>query len=231
MAASLPLRPHLSPNVETMSAPDDTNSPETGITVVTATSAQYPAVIELLVEAFSTDPGFLRVIPQPDSGNHLLRSLFELQIEAQYAKDGHIDVATNEEGVMVGVALWDAPDAGHGALDQAKLLPRLIKIFGPNTAKLVLREFTSARMHPRFPHWYLYTIATTPESRGTGVGSALLAHGLQRAGEEAIYLEATSTRSAQLYHRLGFVPLGYVPDNDDLTSEFAMWKPPAMPIS
>lgn len=214
-----------------MSATGNTNGPENGITVAAATSSQYPAVMEILVEAFAADPGFLRVIPQPDSGNKMLRALFELQIEAQYARDGHIDVAFNEEGMIVGVALWDAPDAGHGALDQARLLPRMVKIFGAHTAKLVLRDFSSARMHPRFPHWYLYTIATTPESRGSGVGSALLNHGIQRAGEEAIYLEATSRRSAHLYHRLGFVPLGYIPDNDDLTSEFAMWKPPAMPLS
>lgn len=218
-----------------MSATDNTHDlttgAEPGIDVTAATPSQHPEVIDILVQAFAADPGFLRVIPQPDSDNQLLRSLFELQIEAQYSKDGHIDVATNEEDVIVGVALWDAPDAGHGAVDQAKILPRLIKIFGAHATKLVLREFTSARMHPRFPHWYLYTIATTPESRGTGVGSALLNHGLQRAGEEAVYLEATSTRAAQLYHRLGFVPLGYIPDNDDLTSEFAMWKPPTMPVS
>ena len=201
----------------------------TEITLTKATPSQYPTVIEILVEAFATDPGFLRMIPQPDTANHLLRALFELQIETQYGHDGTIDVAINEEGEINGVALWDAPDAGHGALDQVRLLPRLIKIFGSHTAALVLRELSSARMHPRFPHWYLYTIATTPASRGTGVGSALLNHGIQRAGEEAIYLEATSARSAQLYHRLGFVPLGYIPDNDDLPSEFAMWKPPAMP--
>ncbi|WP_245802226.1 hypothetical protein [Corynebacterium pacaense] len=61
------------------------------------------------------------------------------------------------------------------------------------------------------------------------MGSALLEHGISRAGEEAIYLEATTTRSAQLYHRLGFVPLGYIPNDDSLIPELAMWKPPAMP--
>ena len=200
-----------------------------GITVTAATASQHAEFVKVLVGAFHEDPGFVRVIPQPDENNDLLRALFGLQIELQYGRDGIIDVATNEQGEIVGVALWDAPDANHGAVDQVKLLPHLVKIFGRHTAKIMLREFFSARMHPRFPHWYLYTIAATAQSRGTGVGSALLAHGIQRAGEEAIYLEATSTRSAQLYHRLGFVPLGYIPDNDDLPSEFAMWKPPAMP--
>lgn len=202
-----------------------------GITITAASTAQYEKIVDILVEAFHQDPGFLRVIPQPDEGNAQLRALFEIQIELQYSRDGTIDVASDDQGEIIGVALWDGPDASHGAVDQARLLPRLVKVFGLHTARIMLRELAAARMHPRFPHWYLYTIATTAASRGTGVGSALLNHGIQRAGEEGIYLEATTTRAAQLYHRLGFVPLGYVPDNDDLPSEFAMWKPPAMPRS
>ena len=213
------------PIVESMTNPGS----DSGTQITPADPSHIPAVIDLLVATFADDPGFLRWIPQPDPGNHLLRGLFELQMETQYACYGTIDMALNEVGDIVGVALWDAPDANHGAVDQARLASRMVRLFGRNTPVFMARSFASARMHPKFPHWYLYTIASTPESRGTGVGSALLNHGIARAGEEAIYLEATTTRSAKLYQRLGFVPLGYIPDNDDMPSELAMWKPPVMP--
>lgn len=199
------------------------------ILISQADSSDYAMTVDILTDAFASDPGFLRLIPQPDENNAKLRRLFEVQISKQYGPVGMVDLARNEHGEILGAALWDGPDDNHGAVEQASLLPHLISIFGVSAARLVLSEFSSARQHPKFPHWYLYTIATTAAARGQGVGSALLNHGISRAGEEAIYLEATSTRSAQLYHRLGFVPLGYIPDHDDLDSELAMWKPPAMP--
>ncbi|ANE04050.1 GNAT family N-acetyltransferase [Corynebacterium crudilactis] len=199
------------------------------LSVFPASTADHSTIIDILVEAFAQDPAFLRALPQPDPGSQRLRALFQLQIEKQYAVAGNIDIARNEEDEIVGVALWDRPDGKHSALDQASILPQLVSIFGVKAAQIVLNELNSARFHPRFSHWYLYTIATAASARGTGVGSALLNHGIDRAGEEAIYLEATSTRAAQLYNRLGFVPLGYIPAKDSGTQELAMWKPPAMP--
>lgn len=196
-----------------------------------ATSADYPRIIDILVEAFTHDPAFLRWLPQPDPGAKNLRALFKLQIERQYALAGDIDVARNSEGEILGAALWDKPDGKHSAIDQAALLPQLISIFGLRTAQVVFTELNAARFHPRFPHWYLYTVATAQSARGQGVGSALLEHGIERAGDEAIYLEATSTRAAQLYERKGFVPLGYIPSQDEGVPELAMWKPPAMPAN
>lgn len=198
-------------------------------TVLPATQADYPAIIDILVEAFANDPAFLRWIPQPDPGSAKLRALFELQIEKQYAVAGNIDVARDSEGEIVGVALWDRPDGKHSAKDQAAMLPRLVSIFGIKAAQVMWTDLSSARFHPKFPHWYLYTVAATGSARGTGVGSALLNHGIARAGDEAIYLEATSSRVAQLYNRLGFVPMGYIPSDDEGIPELAMWKPPAMP--
>ncbi|WP_096455960.1 GNAT family N-acetyltransferase [Corynebacterium suranareeae] len=200
-------------------------------TVSPARQADYQAIIGILVEAFANDPAFLRWIPQPDPGSAKLRALFELQIEKQYAQAGDIDVARNTEGDIVGVALWDRPDGKHGAKDQAAMLPRLVSIFGIKAAQVIWTDLNSARFHPKFPHWYLYTLAASKSAQGTGVGSALLKHGIDRAGDEAIYLEATSTRVAQLYNRLGFVPMGYIPSDDEGIPELAMWKPPVMPAS
>ncbi|ALC05881.1 hypothetical protein CDES_07350 [Corynebacterium deserti GIMN1.010] len=201
------------------------------LTIVPATPAHFPAIIDVLVEAFVHDPGFARLIPQPDPQAKKLRALFDLQIHKQYAAFGNIDIAMDEEGSLVGVSLWDRPDGNHSLKDQVKLLPHLVHIFGVKTAHLVAAELHSARFHPKFPHWYLYVIATKESARGTGVGTELLGSGIARAGDEAIYLEATSTRAAQLYHRLGFVSLGYIPSNAEGPQELAMWRPPTLPTT
>ncbi len=141
------------------------------LTIDRAGPSDYGAAVDILIEAFASDPGFLRLIPQPDEGGTKLRQLFELQIDRQYGPAGMVDLARNEQGEILGVALWDGPDDNHDLAEQAKLLPHLVSIFGVSAARLVLGELHSARQHPRFPHWYLYTIAATGAARGQGVGS------------------------------------------------------------
>lgn len=197
--------------------------------IIPATPAHYPRILDILVNAFAKDPAFLRMIPQPDLANHKLRALFQLEIEKQFANSGHIDIAVDDREDVCGVALWDFYQGRPSSTDSLPILPDLLRIFGTGTAQIVKAEIHSASFHPHFPHWYLYTLATPASARGQGIGSALLEHGITRAAESGIYLEATTTRAAQLYHRLGFTPLGYIPTEDDSQPELAMWKPPAMP--
>ena len=56
------------------------------------------------------------------------------------------------------------------------------------------------------PHWYLLSLAVSPERQGAGVGRALLRHGLGRAKAQglACFLETTKERNVKLYERYGF---------------------------
>ena len=64
--------------------------------------------------------------------------------------------------------------------------------------------------------WLLATIGTTPQSRGNGLGTALLEHGLaelDRAGHSC-WLDTSTERNLPLYQRFGFTVAGQVTLDD-----------------
>ncbi|MBC3185547.1 GNAT family N-acetyltransferase [Corynebacterium sp. zg-331] len=189
------------------------------------------AAVEILSGAFAADPAFARVTPLAAvEAPRALRDLFYLQLAQDYEPAGAIDVA-EEEGTILGVALWSPPGATASLLARTRLARGYAAIFGRNVITRYRRERELGTYQPKFPHWYLYTLAVRPEAQGKGVGSALLRRGTQRAGHTAVYLEASTPHSAQLYARFGFVPLGELPHRGQGPSELAMWLPPTPPAS
>ncbi|MCZ9308641.1 GNAT family N-acetyltransferase [Corynebacterium uberis] len=202
------------------------------VTIRRYRDADLDPAMELLAAAFESDPSFARMqrLTTTDSQKDALLDLFRAQISKQYAPAGLIDIAESDvtDGI-VGVALWDPPQGGPSLRHEIASLPDLARIFGANLPRKLLRDREGASYHPRFPHWYLYVLAVSPRAQGQGVGSTLLNHGIDRAGDEAIYLEASTPRSAALYQRLGLVPLGEIPAHGPGPCERAMWKPPVLP--
>ncbi|GAB2517986.1 Mycothiol acetyltransferase [Corynebacterium atrinae] len=202
------------------------------ITVRPAFDSELPTVAALLSEAFATDPAAHRIVgvrPREQTRT-ALEDLLEPLIRLYYFPDGEVDVAVAADGEVVGAALWDRPGSSLGLRAQLAMAPSVVGVLGRRLAKTAIQSFRVQAYHPKFPHWYLFMIGARPEAQGAGVGSALLRHGLDRAGDEAAYLEASTPESAALYQRMGFVPLGLTPlpaDDDD--PELAMWRPGAMP--
>jgi ribosomal protein S18 acetylase RimI-like enzyme len=66
--------------------------------------------------------------------------------------------------------------------------------------------------HPDESHWYLPMIGVVPARQGSGCGSALLQHGLQRcdADRKLAYLESSDAKNIPLYERYGFELLGKI---------------------
>ena len=60
--------------------------------------------------------------------------------------------------------------------------------------------------HPDGSFYFLNLLAVRPEQQGQGLGSALLAHTLDRCDREGVpaYLDATSKNNRRLYERHGF---------------------------
>lgn len=189
------------------------------------------AAVEILTSAFAADPAFARITDLAVSSDtrRVLEDLFRLQITHEYEPAGVIDIA-EETGKILGVALWTPPAQGEtGAQQRMSAARGYAKLFGPHVFALYRRERELGACHPRFPHWYLYTLAVSPAAQGKGVGSRLLRAGMERANRQAVYLEASTPRSARLYAGLGFVPLGELPRHGAGPSELAMWLPPSLP--
>lgn len=180
---------------------------------------------EVLVEAFEHDPAFWRVVGTRDDSAELLHKLFRLQMEKFYLPHGIIDVAVSDTAGIVAAALWERPDSAASLPRRAAKTAGLVRLLGASTPRALRREMRTETFHPKFPHWYLYSIGAGTGARGHGAGSALLRHGVARAGDDPIYLESSTPRSAQLYERHGFVPLGRIPDDDEYPAELGMWRP------
>lgn len=89
----------------------------------------------------------------------------------------------------------------------------------------------TAAGHPEIPHLYLASMAVLPHRRGRGVGGALLRYRLALADAEGqpVHLEASTPRSAGLYARHGFHPLGPPVDLPDGGPRLVpMWREPGM---
>ncbi|HVZ94745.1 MAG TPA: GNAT family N-acetyltransferase [Phycisphaerales bacterium] len=109
-----------------------------------------------------------------------------------------------------GVALWLQPGSGP---DEEALGELLEETVADETLRDLFHVFERmGAFHPKEPHWHLPLIGVDPALQGRGWGSALLRHALAQCDEENLpaYLEATSIRSAVLYRRLGFAPLGTI---------------------
>ncbi|MER5267311.1 GNAT family N-acetyltransferase [Actinosynnema sp. NPDC002837] len=134
-------------------------------------------------------------------------------------------VVAERDGVVVGVSTWMAVESAEPLRRQADALAEQAR------ANPALRRMAAAVAlpHPDVPHLYLASMAVVPESRGRGVGSAILRHRLSRADAERqpVYLEASTARSAALYARHGFTPSGApiaLPEGGPLLRP--LWRPP-----
>ncbi|NUW42500.1 GNAT family N-acetyltransferase [Nonomuraea rhodomycinica] len=167
------------------------------------------AVLDVLTEAFMTDPLVCWLYPGPgDRGlrqRHFYRSLLDHPAAEAY-------LIGDREGAAVWLSLT-AGQAPHGEPAGAPEQADASGQRGPDESGARLRALGEAlaRRHPvGEPHLYLPCMGVAGGRQGAGLGSAMLRHGLERAdaGGLPAYLEASSPRSRALYLRHGFEDLG-----------------------
>ena len=172
-------------------------------TVRRATTADAPAITDMLVRAFDDDPVSNFMFAGPRRRRLGLHSFFRSELGHHYLPHGQVYV-TND---LSGAALWGPPGrVRHPVLELLQLFPTAPFLLSPHTISAVKLLFTVEGLHPSEPHWYLFTLGTAPERQGQGVGSALLRAMLtliDEAGEPA-YLESSKQRNVPLYARFGF---------------------------
>ena len=80
--------------------------------------------------------------------------------------------------------------------------------FGATGRALRYDHFVQARRADLLPepHWYLFSLGSSPDSQGAGLGSMLLQHGIQRATRSGFrcYLETSKPRNVRFYEKRGF---------------------------
>jgi GNAT superfamily N-acetyltransferase len=179
-----------------------------------------------LARAFSDDPGFAHVLPDPGDRTDRLRIFFETELRSVALPRGF--VWTTEE--LVGAAVWGPPGEWRVPITATvREGPAMRRAFG---RRLPLALWSRIRMdakHPKGPpHWYLAVMGVAPEWQGRGLGSQLMHPGFDEidgAGVPA-YLEASTPRSRALYERHGFRMTGEMNLPAGGPPIWLMWREP-----
>jgi len=182
-----------------------------------AAGADRQVVSDILTEAFMDDPVARWLFPASDDRGRLQSHFYGQLLDRDAAEAYLVGRA--------GASVWQALTADQ-APDDAPTTPTT-SAFGESGPRLRTLGQALAERHPRGePHLYLACMGVVGSRQGTGLGSAMLRHGLERANGSAAYLEASSARSRALYLRHGFEDLGEPVQVADSPPLWPMWRPP-----
>ena len=167
--------------------------------VKTVTASDEAPAIDVVVLAFSADPGARWTWPDPQQ--YLMH--FPSFVKAFGGKAFTHGSAYYVDG-YAGAALWLPPDVHP---DEDVLITLLQHTAPEQIQKEIFAVFEQMdRYHPSQPHWYLPVIGVDPFQRGKGFGSALMQHALLQCDRDhaPAYLEFTNSANIPLYERHGF---------------------------
>lgn len=155
-----------------------------------------------LARAFADDPIPGYCFPDAGRRSRALPAFFDLVVQTLAPYDEIYTV-----GDSVGGAVWVPPDRPvipeHA---EESFNARVAEIAGVDLDRVVAVTSLMEEHHPQETCAYLWFLGVEPATQGRGHGSALMAPVLRRcdAQRTPAYLEATTTRSRDLYLRHGF---------------------------
>ena len=173
--------------------------------IKTATESDEACVIDILVLAFTTDPGARWTWSDP----HRYLTHFREFVKALGGKAFTHSSAYYIEGYAA-ASLWLPPNVDPDEDVMSTLFQRTAADEVRNESAKLFEEMGSYR--PSEPHWFLPLIGVDPFLQGKGFGSALLKHALIACDRDnkLAYLDSSNPRNVSLYERHGFEVLGEI---------------------
>jgi GNAT superfamily N-acetyltransferase len=191
-----------------------------------ASDEDVAELADVLARAFSDDPGWSHLLPDPDHRTERLRLFFETELRGVAMPLGL--VWTTAE--VVGGAVWAPPEAWRVPVTTTiREVGPMARVFGGRLLVALRSRLRMEGLHPRKPpHWYLAFMGVAPEWQGKGLGTALMIPALTAldAAETPAYLEASTPRSRALYERNGFEVTGEFDLPSDGPRLWQMWREP-----
>ncbi|BAJ26309.1 MULTISPECIES: GNAT family N-acetyltransferase [Kitasatospora] len=171
----------------------------------TATPADLDAMVSTLTSAFFHDPLWGPAFPDPARRAEQAAVMWRL-----YAASALRYPWTRVTPGAEAVAVWIPPGGTELTAREAELLPGLLtEAAGEEAARAILAVYDQLEAaHPGVPCFYLTLLGVHRDHRGKGLGTALLARGLERidALGAPAYLESSNPANLARYRSLGFVP-------------------------
>jgi ribosomal protein S18 acetylase RimI-like enzyme len=166
----------------------------------------HAALTEVLARAFDDDPVLRWVFPGTRNRDRYGGQFFRWSLWR--CADQNVTWTTDG---LAGAAIWALPDRWQVTISE---LARLTRWTGRGVAwrmPLVMWGLSTVeRKHPPDRHLYLAVLGVDPALQRGGVGSALLAPGLELCDREGLpaYLETGNERNLAFYGRHGFRETG-----------------------
>jgi ribosomal protein S18 acetylase RimI-like enzyme len=181
--------------------------PAFGRSVRVAGATDAPEVGRILAAGFVDDPVLTWVFGESDRGAKLAVFFDFLAREAL--------VPLGATYLLPGsCAAWTTPDPPPWPNERSKRFSAVLRAVCTPGDLQRLDAFDGAVQahHPDSPVWYLGVIATVPDARGQGLGTALLKQSLTDVDSSGLpaHLESTNPRNISLYQRHGFIVMGRI---------------------
>lgn len=179
------------------------------------------AIADVLTRAFADDPIYTWSFGE--RSDRWARRFFKWQLRRLNPQRCTWTTAGRE-----GAAVWALPDRWRES--PAELL-RLVVITSPAIRRRLRSVVSGLAMiderHPVEPHLYLALLGVEPRLQGRGLGSALIAPGLETCDRRGLpaYLETAKERNLAFYSAHGFVLTGRV-DLPGGPPVWTMWRDP-----
>jgi GNAT superfamily N-acetyltransferase len=167
--------------------------------IVQAGPARVPELAALLGRAFTDDP--MLVWPFGVERTEVITNFF-LVFDEQIATLGWLW----EASAGLGVAAWIPPGSEQVMMDIDRSMRPTLAAMGSRHEDMW--EWIADNF-PREPFWYLDHLAVATEHRGTGLGAALIRHGLAFADRDGVpaFLETGRPENVGYYERRGFTTI------------------------
>ena len=181
-------------------------NPRPPITVRPGTAADRPMVAGILARAFIDDPAFGYIFPDATARAMRLQRFFAL-ITAIAPDPALTDIALDEQGHPVAVALWRSPGAwATPATTMLRRIGGLVTTFGTALPRALALQAVLDSHHPAAPHWYLQFAGCLPQAQGRGYGGAVIRARLAQCDVVRLPagLETATPANVPLYTALGF---------------------------
>lgn len=186
--------------------------------------AQDALLLDILTRAFQDDPISCWIFPEAEDRRRYLPTFFSAML-------AHPGAARHTVG-STAAAIWLTLDSGQPLTEEEPPTDapsgRTAAPFGDHGERLRALGTELASYRPEVETYdYLFAIGVVAQCRGAGVGTTLLAEGLDRADAacRGVYLEASSPGSRALYRRHGFADLSAPVQIEGGPPVWPMWRP------
>lgn len=196
-------------------------------TPVRATAADVVTVADDLSDAFAADPMFDWFM-RDDARRPAARLRLFRRLLAMALADG--EVLRPSTGGAASIWLPSESLGPTSFLEELRVIPTILAATGfSRLSRMSAMRAAMDSNHPMDrPHAYLWFLGVRTQAQGLGVGSRLLAAGLQRVDAVGLpaYLESSSPANVPLYRRHGFKVTREIQPTPDSPMLWAMWREP-----